>query len=65
MSNKSKYSINEKQEMKNDAIQRYLALPDASVASKGSQQVKCMPCYLLNSFDNKLFNVEACLGPSS
>lgn len=51
--------------MKNDAIQRYLALPDASVASKGSQQVKCMPCYLLNSFDNKLFNVEACLGPSS
>lgn len=51
--------------MKNYETQSYLALPDASVAKKESQQVKCMPCYLPNSFSNELFGVEASLGPSS
>lgn len=51
--------------MKNDVKQSYLALPDASVTNMGSQQVKCMPYCLPNSFRNQLFGVEANLGPSS
>lgn len=51
--------------MKNDVIHSYLALPDASVINKGSQQVKCMPYCLPNSFSYKLFDVEANVGPSS
>lgn len=51
--------------MQNYVTQSFSALPDASVAKKVSQQVKCMPCYLHNSFNNELFGVEAGLGPGS